>query len=156
MDLGEARLLARQLMNEHGLNDWTLRIDKCKVRFGHCSWRHNRISLSAVLVELNDVAQVKDTILHEIAHALTPYAYHNATWKLKAQSIGARPIACYNSNDVVSTPAPWHAICPKCHRDIKRHRMSRRLLLHKHYCKCVSLPADDTLFLKWHRVKISG
>jgi predicted SprT family Zn-dependent metalloprotease len=148
VDIAEARTLARQLMNQYGLERWTLRIDQCKVRFGHCSWRHNRISLSGPLTLLNDQDKVRDTILHEIAHALTPYAYHNATWRLKAREIGADPVACFNSS-VKTPPAPWHAICPKCHRDIKRYRMSKALLTEKHYCCCVKLPAEEDLFLKW-------
>jgi predicted SprT family Zn-dependent metalloprotease len=151
VDIAEARTLARQLMNEHGLQRWTFRIDNCKVRFGHCSWRYNRISLSGPLTELNDLTAVKDTILHEIAHALTPYAQHNATWRLKAREIGANPTACYSISDVKTPQAPWHAICPKCHRDIKRHRMNRRLLTGRYYCKCINMETESDLFLKWER-----
>jgi hypothetical protein len=153
VDIGEARTLARQLMDQHGLQRWTFRIDKCKSRFGHCNWRRGRISLSGPLTELNDLNTVRDTILHEIAHALTPFANHNATWKLKAREIGANPMACYNSVNVKLPPAPWHAICPKCHRDIKRYRMSRRLLTGRYYCKCVSLPAEEDMYLKWEGLK---
>lgn len=152
MDIAEARTLALQLMNEHGLQRWTFRIDKSKVRFGYCNWRHGRISLSGPLTELNNLDKVRDTILHEIAHALTPFQDHNATWKLKAQSIGANPMACYNTTDVKLPPSPWHAICPKCRRDIKRYRMSKTLLTEKHYCRCVKLPTEENMYLKWERV----
>jgi predicted SprT family Zn-dependent metalloprotease len=152
MDIGEATTLARVLMNQHGLANWQLQIDDCKVRFGQCSYRNHCISLSRVLIGLNDLENVRDTILHEIAHALTPHADHGRLWKLTAQSIGARPVACYSSAHVKTPLAPWHAYCPKCHTEIKRHRMSRALLTGKYYCKCVSLPADNDLFLKWERV----
>jgi predicted SprT family Zn-dependent metalloprotease len=151
MDIGEARTLARQLMDEHKLAGWLLELDQSKVRFGYCNYRRRVISLSAPLIILNNHDKVKDTILHEIAHALTPDAFHGRKWRLTAQAIGARPIACYNSADVQTPAAPWHAICPKCHRDIKRYRMSRALLTGKYYCKCVNLPADEHLFLTWER-----
>jgi predicted SprT family Zn-dependent metalloprotease len=153
VDIMEARTLARQLMNQYGLQRWTFRIDNCRSRFGHCSWRHNRISLSGPLTYLNDLDKVRDTILHEIAHALTPYAYHNQTWRIKAQQIGANPTACYDTANVKTPTAPWHAICPKCHKDIKRYRMSRRLLTERYYCKCITLPAEENMYLKWERLK---
>jgi predicted SprT family Zn-dependent metalloprotease len=39
------------------------------------------IGLSRLLVEVNDVIQVTDTILHEIAHALTLGDGHGYAWK---------------------------------------------------------------------------
>jgi predicted SprT family Zn-dependent metalloprotease len=151
VDIAEARTLARQLMNQYGLERWTFRIDNCRSRFGHCSWRRGRISLSGPLTLLNDRDRVKDTILHEIAHALTPFTNHNRVWKLKAREIGANPVAC-NTADVKLPPAPWHAVCPKCHRDIKRYRMSKALLKEPHYCQCVNMQTEPDMYLKWERV----
>ena len=71
MELEAARRLALGLMREHRVpGDWLFEFDRSKVRFGRCHYGRKEISLSRHLVELNDEAEVRDTILHEIAHAL--------------------------------------------------------------------------------------
>ena len=52
-----------------------------KKRFGQCDRTTKTISLSKELTRINDISKVKDTILHEIAHALTKGG-HNREWKL--------------------------------------------------------------------------
>ena len=67
--------LAEELMREHRVpREWSFGFDRSKVRFGKCDYRRKRISLSSHLVDLNDEYSVRDTILHEIAHALAPAA----------------------------------------------------------------------------------
>ena len=116
MRLPDARKLALELMAEHGLMQtgrapdfwngvWRFTFDNAVNRFGMCRW-DGTISLSRVLVKLNADAEVRDTILHEIAHALAGHANgHNHVWKRIAQRIGARPERCY-SRSRVTTPDP--------------------------------------------------
>lgn len=74
--------LAPRLMDTHGLKNWTVELNKSVHKFGRCGHRTRRIILSAPLVELNTPDEVRDTILHEIAHALTPnHRGHSARWK---------------------------------------------------------------------------
>ena len=45
--------------------------------------------------DLSSLDQVRDTILHEIAHALVgPGHGHDAVWKRKCREVGARPERC--------------------------------------------------------------
>jgi predicted SprT family Zn-dependent metalloprotease len=114
-----ALALARTLMNTHGLHRWTVAFDKAIRRFGSCSHRKRRITLSEPLIRLNSKHEVRDTILHEIAHALCGHRHgHDAKWKVTAARIGARPERCYG--DTVITPPPSHHPpryvfrCPNC------------------------------------------
>lgn len=95
MTLTDAATKACILMYKHGLNDWTFEFDRKKKGFGWCSKNTKTICLSANLVKLNDEAQVTDTILHEIAHALdwirNKQWGHGPTWKKICVEIGARP-----------------------------------------------------------------
>jgi predicted SprT family Zn-dependent metalloprotease len=156
MDIREAQALAVELMNQHGLTShgWTFELDEAKRRFGLCSYQRKVISLSRVLIELNTLAQVKDTILHEVAHALAgPMAKHGRLWQVQALAIGARPERCYTSDEVATPTAPWQAVCQFCKRTIKRHRLTRRTA-HEAYCTCAqSMAQFPKVYLKWERTQ---
>lgn len=103
MDRSSAATLARELMNRHGLGDIPFEFDNRRRAFGTTyfyvwptiltrSCTVQKISLSEPLVELNDEATVRNTILHEIAHAKAGMAAgHGYAWKQIARSIGADP-----------------------------------------------------------------
>lgn len=116
MKLTQAQTMARELMSEHGVaRDWKFSFDNAKKRFGRCSHQKRTIQLSAPITLLNDEAAVKDTILHEVAHALAgPGQGHNSVWKACCRQVGANPERCYDTADVVSPASPWKYQCPKC------------------------------------------
>ena len=70
VDLDDATRLAFLYMRLHELDDWQFRLDRATSRFGSCNHRCKTITMSRLLVTLNDKREVRDTILHEIAHAL--------------------------------------------------------------------------------------
>ncbi|MEO0515334.1 MAG: SprT-like domain-containing protein [Planctomycetota bacterium] len=74
MDLPSAGQLAHHLMQTHGLPaaGWTFRFNQRKRTLGLCNFTAKRLELSAPFVTRNDEPQVRDVILHEIAHALNP------------------------------------------------------------------------------------
>jgi SprT protein len=123
MSLEQARKLAQYLMRLHKLApQWSFRFDRSKVRFGKCNYIKKEISLSRYLVELNSEEEVRDTILHEIAHALAPrHAGHGPVWRSMALSIGCNARRCYGDEVVRPTPK-YKGTCPSCNRVIVRHR----------------------------------
>src|SRR5215210_5656070 len=100
MNLYEASYLAGDLMRQHGLLDagWTFAFDHARRRFGKCDYTHRQITLSRTLALLNNLDEVRDTILHEIAHALCPDAGHGARWRATCRRIGAKPERCYKDD----------------------------------------------------------
>jgi len=130
MKLQDAKNLAIELMDKHGLleNRWHFQFDNAKRRFGRCSFRLQVISLSKHLVELNDEARVKNTILHEIAHALVGARQgHNHVWRRKAIEIGCDGERCYSSDEVEKPESKYIAECSGCGRTHNRHKMTRGL-----------------------------
>lgn len=124
MNLNDAKLLAERLMTDNGLiPHWTFRFDRAVRRFGCCYWRKRMITLSRVLTELNAAAEVRDTILHEIAHALVgPGHWHDKAWKAKAAEIGCIGNRCYD-NRAVNTPShKYEAQCLGCKKMYRTHR----------------------------------
>lgn len=124
MKLNEAKDLAIKLMTKHGIIEqgWSFEFDNAKRRFGCCKYRSKRITLSVYLTELNLVDKVKDTILHEIAHALCPRQGHNQVWKRKAIEIGCSGNRCYNSAEVETVKGNYVATCSGCDKSFNRFR----------------------------------
>ena len=86
--------MARQLIDRHGLTDWTLAFSETRRRLGHCDYRDKviRIALQHALGDADE--SIRDTVLHEIAHAIAGCeAGHGPLWKEIAQKIGATPAA---------------------------------------------------------------
>ena len=86
---------ARELMDRHGLEDWTLRFNSARKLLGQCRPQQRHILLSRAHAVNGPIEQVTDTILHEIAHALAgPAAGHGPSWKAIAVRLGAAPKSC--------------------------------------------------------------
>lgn len=94
MNINAANTLALDLLALHGLS-LPIRWSKSKRALGHIMFKNrvaSELMLSTAYVKANDEADVKDLILHEIAHALVGYEHgHNHVWKAKCVEIGAKP-----------------------------------------------------------------
>lgn len=102
---------ARELMDRHGLNDWSFRFNAARRTIGSCREQEKVIQLSRHHAANDPSAQVTDTILHEIAHALAGNAAgHGPVWKAIAERIGATPRASKPSD-----PAENLAVRSKLH-----------------------------------------
>jgi hypothetical protein len=123
MTLQDAKAMALTLMDAHGLQDWTFAFDRAVRRFGTCNRAMRRITLSAPLVKLNSEAEVRDTILHEIAHARSRGG-HGRSWRREAARLGCRVRACYTGDVATPTP-PFVGECPRCGRLSRGHRRSK-------------------------------
>ncbi|WP_035935362.1 SprT-like domain-containing protein [Knoellia aerolata] len=144
MEITAALTLGRRLLREHGLGDWSIRTDRAKTRAGVCRFGTHTISLSAALTHLHDEEEVRDTILHEIAHALVgPFHGHDDVWRAKAIEIG-----CTGQRTVPSTAprleGPWRGVCPEGHVST-RHRRPTRVLS----CSQCSTAFDSTSVISW-------
>lgn len=126
MEMQRALSLARSLLAEHGLRDWTVVADRAKTRAGVCRFGRRQIGLSRPLTELHSEAEVRETILHEIAHALVGPAHgHDATWRAKAISIGSSGQRCLTP-DAPRPVGDWLGRCPAGH-ERSRHRAPQRV-----------------------------
>lgn len=88
MNLVKAELLAKKLIAEHLDPEWTFKFSHAKKWLGICDYGKKEIRLSEIHTSKSPEEDVLDTILHEIAHALTPGAGHGPIWKHVAKSIG--------------------------------------------------------------------
>jgi predicted SprT family Zn-dependent metalloprotease len=147
----EVARLANDLLVKYKLNDWRFRYDKAKCRAGCCKYRSKTITLSVNYVRsnLDKIEHIKDTILHEIAHALTPGASHGWQWKLKCREIGANPTRCYDGAKVSMPKGRWQATCPTCSKVYYRHRKPKYLgNTHGAFYFCPKCGRDSKLLFK--------
>ncbi len=84
-------------MDEHGLKDWDARIALGDVNdtpkrylLGCCDLDDKAIYLTVYCIKNRSPRQVQDTILHEIAHALTEDETHGPVWFAKVDALGVR------------------------------------------------------------------
>lgn len=137
--------MARRMMNEHGLGHWLFRFDRRAVtRMGQCRYGEQTIALSEKVVMLADEATVRNSILHEIAHALVgPGHGHDWVWRQKARSIGCNGNRCHTVN--TRQLAPWKATCLCPAKVFTRHRLAAKV---KHNSAC----PDCRSRLDWQRI----
>lgn len=90
------------------LKEWCISLDNAKRRAGICRLSSKQISISKSHILNNDDAMVRDTVLHEFAHAIAYVLYkeagHGKYWKEIATQLGATPRARGRFNLPV---APW-------------------------------------------------
>jgi predicted SprT family Zn-dependent metalloprotease len=127
----DARKLAVELLAAHGLRDWKFRFNRRKRSMGMCFYEPRAIELSVYFVERNEGEEIRDTILHEIAHALVgPGHGHDLVWKRKCIEIGARPKRCGEAD---MPEGKWQAHCGAC--GIRYHRYRRPKRMRGWFCR---------------------
>src|SRR3954467_3208869 len=77
-------------LKKHGLfaKGWRSNFTKASDILAQCRHNEKRLVYSIHYLESVDEHDLKQTILHEVAHALTPGEGHSYIWKEKAEQIG--------------------------------------------------------------------
>ena len=118
--------LATKLMDAHGLVGWRIKFDHARRRAGQCDYTNKTISLSRLYVRHADIDHIRDTILHEIAHALVgPRHGHDSVWRQKAREIGCTATRCHRLS---FAQAKWLMTCPNGCFSVERHRKKSGLV----------------------------
>lgn len=121
MNLRDVMMMGRELMTIHGLptQGWTFKFDSARVRHGRTNYETRTISVSRRLALVNSAEHIRNTILHEIAHALTGTgAGHGPQWRNNALSIGCDGERCASESGIVRISRPWQGICER-HGELK-------------------------------------
>jgi predicted SprT family Zn-dependent metalloprotease len=119
-DLREVERHARALMTAHGVGSLTFEFDRGKRRIGATHFIRvgttvlpRRITLSKHFAELLTMEEIRDTMLHEIAHALAGHAAgHGVRWQKEARKLGITPSRCKAASS--APERAWEGVCQNC------------------------------------------
>jgi hypothetical protein len=122
----DAMLFAHEKIRQYNLVGWTFKFNTNKRRLGVCKYGPKKIELSIYHLKDSD-EDVKETILHEIAHAIAGFAAkHGPVWKACCIRIGAKPQRCGEAHLMQEVPAKYELICPNCNAVKKMHRRPKK------------------------------
>jgi predicted SprT family Zn-dependent metalloprotease len=112
------------LMARHGLHGWRFKFDHSTRRAGCCSYYNRTISISFDLAGTGSDADIRDTILHEIAHALVGKRHnHDDVWKAMAKAIGCNG---ERTHQLEFAPPRWNVTCEnRCWNQTAQQRNTR-------------------------------
>ena len=112
---------------------WVFGFDLATSRAGVCRYAERRIDLSVSYCLAATRAEIEDTMLHEIAHAIVgPRHNHDAVWKSKAREIGCAGERCHRVQH--STPK-WVGECG-CGQQWFRQTLQRRMMHNRACARC--------------------
>lgn len=122
----EALDIALPLFVQHGLTDWSMTFDKARTRAGVCRSHTKEIGLSLHFVRLNSAERIRLTLIHEIAHALTPGHHHDKVWQAKDRELGGDGSRCYDDKTTAMPPPKYFGQCvTNSLHTWAQHRLSR-------------------------------
>lgn len=128
-DMREIETHARALMTAHGVGSLSFEFDRSKKRIGATHFvtigtttLARKITLSKHFAEILTKEEIRETILHEIAHALAGHkAGHGVAWQRQAVALGIRPNRCKAAS--ASPERAWEGVCQNC--NVVRSKMHR-------------------------------
>lgn len=148
MNINQVLPMARKLMDENGVGHLKLELSGTKRSLGQCFSRGGvpyLIRLSRHWMAHIPESEVRDVILHEIAHAIAGHsAGHGWQWKAVCRRIGANPnrIADLPPAMVVELKekiANYKAVCTGCASVYMFYRLTKQWKQGKRICaKCRS------------------
>ena len=120
-----ADLLERHLNTSAPATRWRFRLETATSRAGIC--RHNTriIALSVSFVLRAPWDDIRDTLLHEVAHAIVGAGHgHDVVWQAAARRIGCTANRC---STVTHSLKRWMGECRRCRDRWFRQRLTAKV-----------------------------
>jgi predicted SprT family Zn-dependent metalloprotease len=157
MNLTLAQRLAEHLMAKWEVgSEWVFVWSNGKRQLGAAVWSkpnakrfRRELRMSRHLVRNNGEDEVRDTILHEIAHIKAGHeAGHGPLWKHWARTVGAKPVRCADTSEVKMVQPLYIVVCTLCESvTSKKHR---RVRLARRYCRSCGTKSTGKLEMRYN------
>ncbi|MGB4779519.1 SprT-like domain-containing protein [Microbacterium sp.] len=149
-ELSQVRREAERLIAAYLDATWSFAFDSAKRRAGACDYTRKRITVSRYLAARYDDETNRQTLLHEVAHALAgPRAGHGTAWKRTARALGYVGGTTHNG-ETATELAPWIGVCPAGHVAYRHRRATRPTS-----CARCSRSYDARYLITWTRREIT-
>jgi len=130
-----------------GLAGWELKLSRQRRHLGYCKPVRRTISVSLLYMERNPFHIMKDTLLHEIAHAVhfieSGNTGHNNDWKEVARRVGCTPVRCASLEGLRVPEGKYAGVCRSCGKTVQFYRQIRR----SYSCSACSPKRYDPRFI---------
>ncbi len=133
--LQDVQALAQELIQKY-VPHYRFEFDERKIRAGATKFGEKVVSVSRRFAQSVQVPNhaVRDTILHEVAHAMAGYAAaHGPVWKRQAVAIGCTGDRCHTFK---FTAAKYRLKCPCGANDLERHQLPKGFLQGRWHREC--------------------
>ncbi len=119
------KLLERHLNTGAAATWWRFRFETATGRAGICRYTTRTIALSVSYVLRAPWDDIRDTLLHEVAHAIVgPGHAHDAVWQTAARRIRCTANRC---STVAHSRKRWVGECPTCRDRWFRQRLTEKV-----------------------------
>lgn len=149
MDINEAYEMAHSTMVEQfpNLVGWRVEMNyRAKGRLGQCHYGKKALIFSALFIPHLTRDEFQNTVLHEVAHALTRGHQHDAVWRRKFIALGG------NGKTVSDNTVPDHilrkmmkyeVLCVNTGKSFGFiNRMGKRFANGDYRCPCCKTPVE--------------
>lgn len=139
MNTYELRTLARNIMDENGLTDWSFRVNNNTNRVGVCKYSTRTIEVSQMFLPNMSDEVVLNVLTHEVAHALVGQGYgHGPVWRRTHRSLGGDGERCQS----VGLPKENYKYVILCSvtRDVLGRANRKGKVLARSVCTCHKQP----------------
>lgn len=142
MDLNRAREIVTHLTTLHLSDEWSVNYDNHVKRAGMCAYRTKTLHFSLKFAEQETEAEFTDTVIHEIAHALTIGHKHDAVWKRQARALGGTGTRTTRTQ-LPDEEYPWVGTCATGTHKFKYLRKPKIADQPSVRCRCGSVRNED-------------
>ena len=104
MEKETCRNFAHEELKKWGLTEkgWKFTFNRALSYAGYCEPNKKEIRISGPICEVETEEFIKDTVLHEIAHALAGCEHgHDTVWQSWARKVGASTAATYHESKAI-------------------------------------------------------
>jgi hypothetical protein len=147
--LDDVRALALGIMREHLDESWTFRFSRTTRFAGFCDDHPGKhvVALASWNALLSPEYAIRDTMLHEVAHALDRYvkggAHHGASWMKVAMDLGVQLDLTWDATQI----RPWRGYCEVGHLTVL-HSLPK---LDPGWYRICGCHGCDALIYEWQR-----
>ncbi len=120
----------KHLKSKWNLKKWQIKLSRSRKQLGYCNCSTKTIYISTEFMRLNPFYIIRETLLHETAHAIqyqkSGITNHGKEWKKIAKQLGCSTKRCISIENLKMPKGKYIGKCPVCGMETHFYRKIRR------------------------------